>query len=90
VLIVEAMAQATALLSMETDPSTVSDTSIYLFVGIDKARFRRQVQPGDQLLIEMNQKSIRRGIGFFSGKATVDGEVAATADIMCTSRDFSD
>ncbi len=90
VLIVEAMAQATGLLSMETDPSTAGGSSIYLFVGIDKARFRRQVEPGDQLLIEVHQKSIRRGIGFFSGKATVDGKVAATADIMCTYRDFSD
>ena len=90
VLIVEAMAQATGLLSMETDPSTAGGSSIYLFVGIDKARFRRQVEPGDQLLIEVNQRSIRRGIGFFSGKATVDSKVAATADIMCTYRDFAD
>jgi 3-hydroxyacyl-[acyl-carrier-protein] dehydratase len=88
VLIVEAMAQATGLLAMESNPETVSETSIYLFVGIDKARFKRQVEPGDQLLIEMRQKSMRRGIGFFTGTAKVDGAVAATADIMCTARDF--
>ena len=90
VLIVEAMAQATALLAMESNPETVSETSIYLFVGIDKARFKRQVEPGDQLQIEMHQKTLKRGIGFFSGSAAVDGKIAATADIMCTARDFRD
>ena len=90
VLIVEAMAQATALLAMESNPETVSETSIYLFVGIDKARFKRQVEPGDQLQIEMHQKTLKRGIGFFSGSGVVDGKIAATADIMCTARDFRD
>ena len=88
VLIVEAMAQATGLLAMESNPETVSETSIYLFVGIDKARFKRPVEPGDQLLIEVQQKAFKRGIGIFSGKATVDGGIAATADIMCTAREF--
>ncbi|MCP3867487.1 MAG: 3-hydroxyacyl-ACP dehydratase FabZ [Gammaproteobacteria bacterium] len=90
VLIVEAMAQATGLLAMESNPESVSETSIYLFVGIDKARFKRQVEPGDQLLIEVKQKVVKRGIGFFSGTAKVDGKIAASAEIMCTSRDFSD
>jgi 3-hydroxyacyl-[acyl-carrier-protein] dehydratase len=90
VLIVEAMAQATALLAMESNPESVSKTSIYLFVGIDKARFKRQVEPGDQLKIEMQQKTLKRGIGFYSGSAMVDGAVAATADIMCTAREFGD
>jgi len=89
VLIIEAMAQATGLLAMESDPETVNETTIYLFVGIDKARFKRQVEPGDQLHIEVTLNSIRRGIGMFSGVATVDGKVAATAEIMCTARDIS-
>lgn len=89
VLIVESMAQATGLLAMESDPSTVTDTMVYLFVGIDKARFRRPVEPGDQLMIEVTQKTLKRGIGVFSGIATVDGKVAATAEIMCTARDFA-
>ncbi len=89
VLIVEAMAQATALLSMESHPETVTDTTIYLFVGIDKARFKRLVEPGDQLLIEACQTKVKRGMGMFSCSATVDGELAATADIICTERDFA-
>jgi 3-hydroxyacyl-[acyl-carrier-protein] dehydratase len=89
VLIVEAMAQATALLSMESHPEEVTDTSIYLFVGIDKARFKRLVEPGDQLLIEACQNRVKRGIGLFTCSAKVDGELAATAEIMCTERDFA-
>jgi 3-hydroxyacyl-[acyl-carrier-protein] dehydratase len=90
VLIVEAMAQATGLLAMESDPETVSETSIYLFVGIDKARFKRPVEPGDQLRIEVVQTGMKRGIGLFSCTAMVDGMVAATADIMCTAKDFAE
>ncbi len=88
VLIVEAMAQATGLLAMESDPSTVGETTIYLFVGIDKARFKQQVEPGDQLHIEVIQNKMKRGIGFFSGTATVDGKIVATAEIMCTAREI--
>lgn len=89
VLIVEAMAQATGLLAMESNPATVSPTTIYLFVGIDKARFKRPVEPGDQLRIEVALKWVKRGIGMFTCSATVDGKVAATADIMCTARDIA-
>jgi len=88
VLIVEAMAQATGLLAMESDPSTVSETTIYLFVGIDKARFKQQVEPGDQLMLEVIMNKMKRGIGFFSGTATVDGRTVATAEIMCTAREI--
>lgn len=88
VLIIEAMAQATGLLAMESNPESVSETSVYLFAGIDKARFKRQVEPGDQVLIEVMQKKIKRGVGLFSGTAKVDGEIAATADIMCAARDI--
>ncbi len=89
VLIVEAMAQATGILAMESNPDIVTDTTIYLFVGIDKARFKRPVEPGDQLLLEAVQVGMKRGIGIFSCTATVDGNVAATADVMCTARDFA-
>jgi len=88
VLIVEAMAQATGLLAMESDPSTVSESTIYLFVGIDKARFKQQVEPGDQLYLEVIMNKMKRGIGFFSGTASVDGKTVATAEIMCTAREI--
>lgn len=88
VLIVEAMAQATALLALESDPDRVSDNSVYLFVGIDKARFKQQVEPGDQLHLEVVINKMKRGIGFFSGNASVDGKTVATAEIMCTSREI--
>jgi 3-hydroxyacyl-[acyl-carrier-protein] dehydratase len=88
VLIVEAMAQATGLLAMESNPETVNPTTIYLFVGIDKARFKQQVEPGDQLMIEVEQTKMKRGIGFFDCTAKVDGRTAATAEIMCTAREI--
>ena len=88
VLIVEAMAQATGLLAMESNPETVNETTIYLFVGIDKARFKQQVEPGDQLIIEVLQNKMKRGIGFFTCTASVDGRTVATAEIMCTAREI--
>ncbi len=88
VLIVEAMAQATGLLAMESRPDQVHSNSLYYFVGIDKARFKQPVEPGDQLHLEVFQKNVKRGIWVFSGEARVDGRVAATAQIMCTARDF--
>lgn len=88
VLIVEAMAQATGLLAMESNPETVNPTTIYLFVGIDKARFKQQVEPGDQLMIEVAQTKMKRGIGFFDCVASVDGKTVATAEIMCTAREI--
>ena len=88
VMIVEAMAQATALLAMESNPESVTENTVYLFVGMDKVRFKRQVEPGDQLHVEAVQESFRRGIGKFKCSARVDGAVAATAEIMCTAREF--
>lgn len=88
VLIVEAMAQATGLLAMESNPETVNETTIYLFVGIDKARFKQQVEPGDQLIIEVTQNKMKRGIGFFTCSATVEDKIVATAEIMCTAREI--
>ncbi len=90
VMVVEAMAQATGLLTGASNPETVTDTSIILFVGIDKARFRKPVEPGDQLHIEVVLKTMRRGIGMFDCVATVDGKVVTTANIMCTARDVKE
>ena len=88
VLIIEAMAQATGLLGMESNPEQVDENTLYYFVGIDKARFKRPVEPGDQLLLEVTMKRNKRGIWMFSGNAKVDGKVVATAEIMCTARDY--
>ena len=88
VLIVEALAQATGLLGMESNPDGIDENTIYFFVGIDKARFKRPVEPGDQMNLEVEMKRSKRGIWMFSGTARVDGMIAATADIMCTARDY--
>ncbi len=84
VLIIEALAQTTCLLALETEPSH-SDT-IYLLAGVDKARFKRQVTPGDQLQLEATLLKRRRGIWVFGAEARVDGQLAASAEIMCTAR----
>jgi 3-hydroxyacyl-[acyl-carrier-protein] dehydratase len=86
VLVIEAMAQATGLLAMAS--SDVGEESIYYLVGVDKARFKRPVKPGDQLLIEVEMTKNRRGIGVFQAEATVDGKAVASAEIMCTARDL--
>jgi len=88
VLIIEAMAQATGLLAMESRPDLISSNSLYYFVGIDNARFKRPVEPGDQLYLEANLIAVKRGIWKFSCEARVDGKVVAAADIMCTAREF--
>jgi 3-hydroxyacyl-[acyl-carrier-protein] dehydratase len=86
VLIIEALAQATGLLAMESED--VAGKAIYYLVGVDKARFKRPVVPGDQLMLEVEVLKQRRGIWTFSGKGTVDGHVCASAEIMCTARDL--
>jgi 3-hydroxyacyl-[acyl-carrier-protein] dehydratase len=88
VLIVEAMAQATGLLAMESRPDEVGEKALYYFVGIDKARFKRPVEPGDQMLLTVKLRTVRRGIWVFSGEAKVDDRLVASAEIMCTARDL--
>jgi 3-hydroxyacyl-[acyl-carrier-protein] dehydratase len=87
VLIVEAMAQATGLLAMASRPEEVGERALYYFVGIDKARFKRPVEPGDQLIMKVTLEAVRRGIWKFNGEARVDERVVASAEIMCTARD---
>lgn len=87
VLIVEAMAQATGLLAMESRPEEVGEKALYYLAGIDKARFKRTVEPGDQLTLDVRLKKVRRGVWLFSGEARVQEQMVATADIMCTARD---
>lgn len=84
VLILEAMAQAAGILGFRTNDTRPDENNIYLFVGIDKARFRQQVVPGDQLRIEVGLNRVVRGMWQFSAEATVDGGRAASCEIMCT------
>ena len=84
VLIVEAMAQASAVLGFRSTGTSAQDDNVYLFVGIDKARFRQAVQPGDQLRIEVQLKRAVRGIWMSTCSAAVDGAEVASAQIMCT------
>ena len=84
VLIIEAMAQACAILSMKTLDIVPTEDSVYYFVGIDKARFKRAVGPGDQLRIQVAVKRKMKGIWLFDASASVDGEVCCSAELMCT------
>jgi 3-hydroxyacyl-[acyl-carrier-protein] dehydratase len=86
VLIVEAMAQAAGILGFKTLDKKPADGSIYLFVGADNVRFRRQVVPGDQLKLSVEYVSDRSGIWKFNCSSTVDGELAASATILCADR----
>lgn len=83
VLIVEAMAQAAAILSFKTMGSKPSDDSVYYFAGIDSARFKKPVSPGDQIVLTVQIDRILKGIWKYSGVARVDGVVVAEAQMMC-------
>ena len=83
VLILEALAQASGLLALSNPVWRPDDESLYLFVGIDKARFKRQVGPGDQLILDVRLKRHKRGYGVFEAVALVEQEVAASAELMC-------
>jgi 3-hydroxyacyl-[acyl-carrier-protein] dehydratase len=89
VLILEAMAQATGLLAYCSEDK-VPDNTIFLFVGIDKARFKRQVEPGDQLRLEVRFLRRKRHIWVFAGEARVDGTLAASAELMCAQQRLAD
>ncbi|MEW6313237.1 MAG: 3-hydroxyacyl-ACP dehydratase FabZ [Pseudomonadota bacterium] len=86
VLIIEAMAQAAAILSFKTLGTQADDQSVYYFVGIDNARFKRPVSAGDQLHFHVAITRNVRGIWKFSAQAKVDGQVVAEAELMCTIR----
>lgn len=86
VLILEALAQATGLLSFCTMQAD-HNKKLYVLVGIDKARFRGQVLPGDQLILKVSLKRNMRGIWMYEGKALVEGKVVAEAELMCSAQD---
>lgn len=82
VLVIEAMAQAGGVLSHVT-MHDVEPKPLFFLAGVNNARFRRTVTPGDQLLIRVSVEKIKRGIWFYKCEATVDGKLAVAADIMC-------
>ena len=88
VLILEALAQATGILAFKSEDKRPDNNTMYYFVGIDKARFKQPVEPGDQLILEVFLERIRRDIGKFAAQAKVDGKVVAFADLMCAKRDI--
>lgn len=86
VLMLEALAQAAAVLSFDAIDSEPGDDMVVYFVGIDNARFKRPVGPGDQLILEAQIDRQKSGIYRYKCKATVDGQLAVEADLMCTMR----
>ncbi len=88
VLILEAMAQSLAILAFATSGGYPADDMLYLFVGIDKARFKRKVQPGDQLVIDIELIRLKKKFGKFRCVATVDGEIACEAELMGVEREM--
>ena len=86
VLMIEAMAQAAALLSFSTLGVTPDDKTGYYFAGIDGARFKRPVGPGDQLIMDVELLRMKAGIFKFKGVCRVDGNLVCEAELMCTMR----
>jgi 3-hydroxyacyl-[acyl-carrier-protein] dehydratase len=88
VLIVEAMAQAAAVLSLRSLGHKNDGKWVYYFVGIDGARFKRPVVPGDTLTLEVTQGRVGRGIGKFNTVAKVGGQVVSEAELLCALREL--
>jgi 3-hydroxyacyl-[acyl-carrier-protein] dehydratase len=89
VLILEAMAQSAALLAFANEGAAPDSNSVIYFAGIDGARFKRPVEPGDQLIMHVTLERSRAGIYKFKGIAKVGDEVACEAELMCTMRSIA-
>jgi 3-hydroxyacyl-[acyl-carrier-protein] dehydratase len=90
VLLLEALAQATGILGVRTMENKPAEDEMYFFVGIDNARFKRPVRPGDQILLDVEFIKERRKIWKFYGEASVDGQLVTTADLLCTHRSIDE
>jgi 3-hydroxyacyl-[acyl-carrier-protein] dehydratase len=86
VLMLEALAQAAALLAFDMLDKAPDDKTVYYFAGIDGARFKRPVEPGDQLILHVSLDRMKAGIFKFKARATVGEELAVEAELMCTMR----
>jgi 3-hydroxyacyl-[acyl-carrier-protein] dehydratase len=89
VLMIEALAQASALLAFETLGQEPDANTVYYFAGIDNARFKRPVEPGDQLVLEATLERMKASVFKFKARALVGDEVAVEADLTCTMRSFA-
>jgi 3-hydroxyacyl-[acyl-carrier-protein] dehydratase len=89
VLIVEALAQAACLLGIWSAEGGMEEGTLYYFLGIDRARFKRPVSPGDQLKLHVKLTTSKRGIWKFTAEARVEGDVVCEAEIMATARKTS-
>ena len=87
VMIIEAMAQASGILGFITAKQKATDGKLYLFAGVDKARFKRPVVPGDQLMITSKIEAVKRNIWKFGCSATVDGKKVCDATLLCAYQD---
>ncbi|MBU3696154.1 MAG: 3-hydroxyacyl-ACP dehydratase FabZ [Dechloromonas sp.] len=88
VLIMEALAQAAGILSFKTEGKKPTQNDVFYFAGIDDARFKRPIMPGDQLNLHVEIERQMRGVWKFKGEARVDGQLAAEARLMCAKRDL--
>jgi 3-hydroxyacyl-[acyl-carrier-protein] dehydratase len=86
VVMLEALAQAAALLAFDTLGTAPDDKTVYYFAGIDGARFKRPVEPGDQLILEVELDRMKAGIFKFKARAKVGNDIATEAELMCTMR----
>jgi 3-hydroxyacyl-[acyl-carrier-protein] dehydratase len=90
VMTIEALAQTSALLAFLTMGQKPDENAVVYFLGIDKARFKRPVEPGDQLRMHVDILRHSRGIWKFQARATVDDQLAVEAELMCTMRNVAD
>jgi 3-hydroxyacyl-[acyl-carrier-protein] dehydratase len=86
VLIIEALAQATGILAFKSEVGKPQDGQIYMLVGIDNARFKKMVVPGDQIVLKVEVLTVKRGIWKFKGSAYVDDMLVTSAELMCTQK----
>ncbi len=89
VLMLEALAQAAALLAFDALGVTPDDKTVYYFAGIDAARFKRPVEPGDQLILHVELARMKSGIFKFNARAMVGDELAVQAELICTMRSIA-
>jgi 3-hydroxyacyl-[acyl-carrier-protein] dehydratase len=86
VLIIEALAQATGILAFKSEVGKPVVGQIYMLVGVDKVRFKKTVEPGDQLKLYVEVMTVKRGIWKFNCRATVEEELVTSAEIICTQK----